>query len=90
MVFVQDPDGGSGKPDLGSMSRTPTESVKVLTVASGIFGVLKHDPLRPRIPWGVPAKVIADATGLLATARSARTVRGLLRLWERFGAENVS
>lgn len=60
------------------------EHVEVLTVQEGIVGVLKFDPKKPRIPWGRPAKVVEDArSGLgatwLATARSAGTVRGVLR-----------
>jgi hypothetical protein len=86
MVFVQDPgvaDSGESRTldHLGPTRSVSTDSVKVLTVASGIVGVLKYDPLQPRIPWGVPANVITEATGRFATARSARTIRGVLRLY---------
>jgi hypothetical protein len=68
-----------------------TPRVRVLTARAGIIGVLKYDQGK-RIPWGYPADVIArfltDAAGdkvpmPLCTGRSARTIRGALRLFER-------
>jgi hypothetical protein len=54
--------------------------VEVLRAHGGIVGVLKFDPKRPRIPWGVPARIVSDTmNATIATARSARTVRGVLR-----------
>ena len=55
----------------------------ILTVHDLMVGVLKYDEGK-RIPWGVPAGFIERALSdtdhaLLATGRSARTVRGTLR-----------
>ncbi len=66
------------------------ERVRFLSSRAGVIGVLKYDQGK-RIPWGEPAGVVADGltkllggqvSGLVATGRSARTVRGVLRLFE--------
>lgn len=58
--------------------------VEILSLQDGFIGLLKFDPKKPRIPWGVPAQIVEDVlAGLgakwLATGRSARTIRGVLR-----------
>ena len=60
------------------------EHLEILSVQHGIVGVLKLDPKKPRIPWGEPALTVEgvlakSGANWLATGRSARTVRGVLR-----------
>ncbi len=60
--------------------------IKVLGLHAGIVGLLKFDPITPRIPWGAAASFVekflkSDGQSGLATARSAQTVRGVLRLF---------
>ena len=60
------------------------DHVEILSLQDGFVGLLKFDPKKPRIPWGEPAKSVeATLASLgakwLATGRSARTVRGVLR-----------
>lgn len=59
--------------------------LEILTMYGDTVGVLKHDQL-PRIPWGQPASRIEAVVRRvcdmpLATGRSARTIRGVLRLY---------
>lgn len=63
--------------------------MEVLSVQGNIVGVLKLDPKTPRVPWGVPAKSVAcvaagGTSNLVATGRSARTVRGVLCAFQHF------
>lgn len=60
------------------------DDVEILSLQDGLVGLLKFDPAKPRIPWGVPARAVEDTLASmgakwLATGRSARTVRGVLR-----------
>ena len=60
------------------------DRVEILSLQDGFVGLLKFDPAKPRIPWGEPAKTVEEILGSigakwLATGRSARTVRGVLR-----------
>jgi hypothetical protein len=60
------------------------EHVEILSLQDGFVGLLKFDPLKPRIPWGEPAKTVEGVLASLgakwlATGRSARTVSGVLR-----------
>lgn len=59
------------------------DRVEILSLQDGFVGLLKFDPLKPRIPWGEPAKTVEGVLASLgakwlATGRSARTVRGVL------------
>ncbi len=63
--------------------------MEVLSVQGNIVGVLKFDPEKPRVPWGVPASDVASVvaggtSSLVATGRSARTIRGILRIFQHF------
>ncbi len=60
--------------------------IKVLGLHAGVVGLLKFDPMTPRIPWGVVASFVekllkSNGQPGLATARSAQTIRGVLRLF---------
>jgi hypothetical protein len=60
------------------------DRVEILSLQDGFVGLLKFDPANPRIPWGVAAKTVEETLASigakwLATGRSARTVRGVLR-----------
>ena len=60
------------------------DRVEILSLPDGYIGLLKFDPEKPRIPWGEPAKTVEEVLASLgakwlATGRSARTVRGVLR-----------
>lgn len=62
--------------------------VEILSLQDGFIGLLKLDPRKPRIPWGEPAQTVAGVlAGLgaewLASGRSARTIRGVLRKFTR-------
>lgn len=62
-------------------------NIEILGIHAGVVGVLKADPPEPRIPWGAAAafwEKILETSGesVLATARSAKTVRGSLNLFE--------
>ncbi|MFQ5828276.1 MAG: hypothetical protein ACE5JD_03855 [Candidatus Methylomirabilia bacterium] len=81
-VFI-DQEAGLSSVSIDELESLSNEDVEVLSVHEGIVGVLKFDQGK-RIPWGEPAGTVAGLLGrmtprLLATGRSARTVRGVLR-----------
>jgi len=86
LVFVQ------GLCDLDStrlklLSASLNGNIEVLGIHAGVVGVLIADPPEPRIPWGVAAAFVekilkTSGESVLATARSAKTVRGSLNLFE--------
>lgn len=58
--------------------------IEVLALHDGFIGLLKFDPKKPRVPWGEPAQTVEGILARrgdkwLATGRSARTIRGILR-----------
>lgn len=64
-----------------------TLTLTTLTVTPRVVGIAKLDSGR-RIPWGHPAGEVAKrlkaaVPGVVATGRSGRTVRGVLRLFPR-------
>ncbi len=69
------------------------DDVEILSLQDELVGLLKFDPTQPRIPWSVPARAIEDTLASigakwLATGRSARTVRGVLRKFSH-GATSI-
>jgi hypothetical protein len=83
LVFI---DAGSpvGSETLNQLCQHEDQTLRVLSARCGVVGVLKYDQGPKRIPWGAPAlsvaKVLERANyGPIATGRSARTVRGILR-----------
>lgn len=86
LVFVQQlSDLGSTR--LDGLNETLDEKIEVIGLHAGVVGLLKDDPPTPRIPWGAAAAFIEkvlEARGetTIATARSARTVRGVLKLFD--------
>ncbi len=81
--------GAQAREALGRLRHHHVGLLSVEGAEGGIVGVVKYDPPQPRIPWGVPAGLVAKAlTGIIsgvATARSARTVRGILELFDPSG-----
>jgi hypothetical protein len=63
------------------------DCMEVLSVQEDMIGMLKFNPKKPRIPWGVPSEKVASFLGkvksnVVATGRSARTVCGVLRVFQ--------
>lgn len=86
LVFVQQL-CDLGSTGLEGLYETLYGKIEVIGLHAGVVGLLKDDPPEPRIPWGAAAaflEEVLEARGetTLATARSARTVRGALKLFE--------
>ena len=93
LVFMDS--GSSLEPEAANRLRHQHDDhLEVLSVHDLMVGVLKYDQGK-RIPWGAPAgfvgRMLSDSRqALLATGRSARTVRGALRLFSREPRANQS